>query len=176
MFLEISQNSQGNTCARFPFFKVYKFIKKETLAQVFSCVFCEISKNTFYCRTPLGAAFGNRVLWRKTRERNLNEKCCSDWKLVPFLWISLHKKWSFPKDFFIKCDQIRSFLRIWSHLLKKSLMENFILCAVSLKIKTKNTRTTFICIILVPFRCIIRIQPNIYDGIFLQKQRLLSFN
>ena len=34
------------------------------------------------------------------------------------------------KDFFSKCDQIRSFLRVWSHLLKKSLMENFILCAV----------------------------------------------
>ena len=30
------------------------------------------------------------------------------------------------KDFFSKRDQIRSFLRIWSHLLKKSLMENFI--------------------------------------------------
>ena len=36
----------------------------------------------------------------------------------------------FIKDFFSKCDQIRSFLRIWSHLLKKSLMENFIFCAV----------------------------------------------
>ena len=36
------------------------------------------------------------------------------------------------KDFFSKCYQwIRSFLRIWSHLLKKSLMENFIFCAVS---------------------------------------------
>ena len=32
------------------------------------------------------------------------------------------------KDFFSKCDQIRSFLRILSHLLKKSLMENFIFC------------------------------------------------
>ena len=30
------------------------------------------------------------------------------------------------KDFFSKCDQIRSFLQIWSHLLKKSVMENFI--------------------------------------------------
>ena len=30
------------------------------------------------------------------------------------------------KDFFSKCDQIHSFLRIRSHLLKKSLMENFI--------------------------------------------------
>ena len=28
------------------------------------------------------------------------------------------------KDFFSKCDQIRSFLWIWSHLLKKSLVKN----------------------------------------------------
>ena len=35
------------------------------------------------------------------------------------------------KGFFSKCDQIRNFLRIWWHLLKKSLMENFIfLCSI----------------------------------------------
>ena len=44
------------------------------------------------------------------------------------------------KDFFSKCNQIRSIrsslrsirisLRIWSHLLKKSLMENFIFGAI----------------------------------------------
>ena len=45
--------------------------------------------------------------------------------------ISLHKKKFFSiKDFFTKCDQIRSFLRTWSHLVKKSLMENLIFCAV----------------------------------------------
>ena len=33
------------------------FIKKETLAQVFSCEFCEIYKNTFFYRIPLVAAF-----------------------------------------------------------------------------------------------------------------------
>ena len=33
-------------------------------------------------------------------------------------------------DFSSKCDQIRWKLQIWSHLLKKSLMENFIFCAV----------------------------------------------
>ena len=37
------------------------------------------------------------------------------------------------KDFFSKSDQIRSFLRIWSHLLKISLMENFIFCAKPLE-------------------------------------------
>ena len=35
------------------------------------------------------------------------------------------------KDFFSKCDQIRRKLRIWSHLLKKSLMENFIFCVAN---------------------------------------------
>ena len=39
------------------------------------------------------------------------------------------------KDFFSKCNQIRSFLQIWSHLLKKCLMESFIFCAVLLSEK-----------------------------------------
>ena len=34
------------------------------------------------------------------------------------------------QDFFSKCDRIRTKLRIWSHLLKKSLMENLMFCAV----------------------------------------------
>ena len=34
------------------------------------------------------------------------------------------------KDLFSKCDQIRCFHRIWSHLLKKSFIENFVFCAV----------------------------------------------
>ena len=38
----------------------------------------------------------------------------------------------FFKDFYSNCDQIRRKLRIWSLLLKKSLMENFIICAVLL--------------------------------------------
>ena len=36
----------------------------------------------------------------------------------------------FITHFFSKCDQIRRKLRIWSHLLKKSIMENFIFCTV----------------------------------------------
>ena len=35
------------------------------------------------------------------------------------------------KDFFSACDQIRKKLQIWLHLLKKSLIESFILGAVS---------------------------------------------
>ena len=38
------------------------FIKKESLAQVFSCEFCEISKNNFFYRTPPAAASESRHL------------------------------------------------------------------------------------------------------------------
>ena len=39
------------------------------------------------------------------------------------------------KDFFSKCGQVRRKLQIWPHLLKKSLMENFIFCTVLQEIK-----------------------------------------
>ena len=38
--------STGTTCARVSF--LINYIKKETLTQVFSCGFCEISKTSFY--------------------------------------------------------------------------------------------------------------------------------
>ena len=38
------------------------FIKKETLAQVFSCEFCEVSKNTFSYRMSLMAASDSRYV------------------------------------------------------------------------------------------------------------------
>ena len=44
---------------------------------------------------------------------------------------NLHKKMKFSmKDFSSKCDQIHRKHVIWTHLLEKSLMENFIFCAV----------------------------------------------
>ena len=56
------------------------------------------------------------------------------------------------KDFFSKCEQIRSFLWIWSHLLKKSFKQNLIFCAVTLlwhhkfrkKILCKTKREKFL--------------------------------
>ena len=61
MFLESLQNSQESTCARVSFLKksqalACNFIKKETLAQVFSSEFCEISKNTFFTEHRLATA------------------------------------------------------------------------------------------------------------------------
>ena len=52
------------------------------------------------------------------------------------------QKMKFPiKDFFSKCDQIHSFLRIWSHLLKQSLMENLIFCVVSQRMFDRDLDT-----------------------------------
>ena len=64
MSLEVLQNSQESTFARVSFLiklqsEACNFIKKETQAQVFSCEFCQISKNTFSYRMPLVAASNN---------------------------------------------------------------------------------------------------------------------
>ena len=40
------------------------FIKKETLAQVFSCEFCETSKYTFSYRTPVAASVAPKIRFK----------------------------------------------------------------------------------------------------------------
>ena len=65
MFLEISENSQENICTRVSLLiklqaESCSFIKKETLAQVFFCEFCEMFKNIFYERAlPVAASSNN---------------------------------------------------------------------------------------------------------------------
>ena len=55
VFLEMSQNSQEKTCARVSFLIRLQasglFTKNKSLAQVFSCEFCDIPKNNFFYRT-----------------------------------------------------------------------------------------------------------------------------
>ena len=72
LFLEILQNSQENTCARVSFLIKLKseasnFIKKETLAQVFSCVFCYIFKDTFFTEHLQVTASGNYLIFLSSR-------------------------------------------------------------------------------------------------------------
>ena len=49
------------------------------------------------------------------------------------------------KDFFIKCDQICSFLRIWSHLLKEILHEKLHFFAVLLVTLNMYRSVAFVC-------------------------------
>ena len=57
----------GNTCARVSFFdkvaglRAAILCKKKALAQMFSCEFCEISKDTFIHRRLLVAAFDRLI-------------------------------------------------------------------------------------------------------------------
>ena len=70
-------------------------------------------------------------------------KACKNKNFVIFSLSTAQKMKFSMKDFFSKCDQICRKLRIWSYLLKKSLMKNFISCAVffilQLKIINKIT-------------------------------------
>ena len=73
-------------------------------------------------------------------KRSVN--CCSNWSIYNFVRVILllfslfnlnntaPKMKFFVKYFFSKCDNIRRKLQIWSHLLEKFSMENFIFCAV----------------------------------------------
>ena len=83
------------------------------------------------------------TVWKVTKETPQQGQCF--WPAnsiygVPSSFIFIAQKMKFSiKDFFNKCDKIRRKLRIWSHLLKKSLIENFnFLCSVSCIISSKS--------------------------------------
>ena len=68
VFLETSQNSHGNTCARPSLFRGWglQLYKKETRAQVFFCEFSEIAENTFSRTPPVAASVMRCTDWAKT--------------------------------------------------------------------------------------------------------------
>ena len=78
VFLEISQNSQENTCARVSFLIKLQvapaaLLKKRLWHRRFLANFCEISKNTFFYRTPLVAAFVLTPSWHKKTRHHVKE-------------------------------------------------------------------------------------------------------
>ena len=72
VFLEISQNSHENTCCRVLF-----IIKLQTLAQVFSCEFWEISNTNFFDRTSL-------VVASSISKARLFSNLFTEWKVFKF--------------------------------------------------------------------------------------------
>ena len=96
VLLEISQNSQENTCARTSFLiklQACNFNKNETLVQVFSCEFCEFSKNIICCRIPLVVASQNcrvqpfRLRYCSSKNLPVPQKYDSFWlRFEQFTW------------------------------------------------------------------------------------------
>ena len=83
VFLEILQNLQEITCVRVSILMMLQawacnFIKKETLAQMFSCEFCEISKKTLFTEISgrLLLCFMTFSDWEFLPQRFKNICCC----------------------------------------------------------------------------------------------------
>ena len=84
MFLEILQNSQENTCAKVSFLikllaEACNFVKKETLAHVFSYEFSKI------LRTPF---LTDHLRWLLLYRTSSPERC-----IVTYLWVNLIFNW-----------------------------------------------------------------------------------
>ena len=97
------------------FFNKYDQIRRKLDLASFTEVILKRKEDFIFC-VMLDSS---RAMWRSPRQLTIFHHTA--------------QKMNFSiKGFFSKCDQIRSFLRIWSQLPKKSLKENFIFCAVSL--------------------------------------------
>ena len=90
-----------------------------------------------------------RFNWMTYKSRLTHSRPMAQLNFVELYWCTdvspTAQEMKFPiKDFFSKCDQIRSFLQIWSHLLKKSLMENFhFLCSARFSILLETSQLIY---------------------------------
>ena len=91
---------------------------------------CYILNTQTVTQVPIFSELNDGAIW-KTYFKSLFLVVSTTWisKFECIVCTAQKMKFSI-KDFFSKCDQIRRKLRIWSHLPKKYLMENFIFCAV----------------------------------------------
>ena len=105
--------------------KACNFIKKEILAQIFSCEFCEISKNTFSYRT---------LWWLLLNVTSLRVNKFSIWLLFTlFIWIL------FTYIYYIQCHgRILNFRRMFYTL----VFTMFSWCLLRQRRNNKQTKKT----------------------------------
>ena len=107
---------------------------------VFSCIQTEYGDP--HRKSPYSVQIQDNTDRKKLRIWTLFTQCAlvsvyanTGWEkttsLVSSVAITAQKMKFSIKDFSSKCEQIRRKRQIWSHLLKKSLMENFIFCTVN---------------------------------------------
>ena len=76
------------------------FIEKETLTQVFSCEFCEISKNTLSYRTPLVAvSVKKRLLLHMSSDSKIQNGKKRSRCSPPRFWVRPHRNLKWWNDF-----------------------------------------------------------------------------
>ena len=83
-FIKIPQKSQKNICATVSFLlkmqaEICKFIKKETLAQVFSCEFCtQLLRTPFYITPSAVVSVFSTVYQNQNGRKRSEMKYCND--------------------------------------------------------------------------------------------------
>ena len=114
MFLNISQNSQENTCARCSFLiKLQSWrlqlFKREILAQVFSCEFCKLFKNSFFyiALLPNGHIFVDSPSnWRRNSTWKVRGNYIDfEWRIHVEIMTSIRRGY-FNVDFTFEIDEI----------------------------------------------------------------------
>ena len=121
MFLEISQNSQKNTHAKVSFLiklqVACNFIKKETLAQVFSVNFVKSLRTPFLQNTSGRLLLVAREIFIRTRNRNFLRKSISFCCELLCSWISYFQIILGCSSRFSFINQTRNFSLMTSMLL-----------------------------------------------------------
>ena len=101
---------QKGVLRNFTKFQARNFIKKETLAQVFSCEFCKISENIFPYRTPSVTASERRSLINIFGMMQ-NYMLKSVWS--SFLSLHLDGRWSCSSSLEMLCKNTKNFHKIF---------------------------------------------------------------
>ena len=102
------------------------FIKKETLAQMFSCEFCEISKNTFSYRTPPVApsVFTHECIVKSFQIKYFEEKQSAFFSFPQIPFSSIPNCGLGPATLFKKRLWHRCFPVNFAKFLRRSFLQN----------------------------------------------------
>ena len=131
----------------------------------------ETSQHTRYRRRLLNHA-EMIIIWQKLKSTRMVIYLLTSFYQVLMILTAQKMKFAI-KDFFSKCDQICSFLRICSHLLKKSLMESFIFCAVS--VRKSNFPSSLKIANIIPV-CILKSWHIFMSDVFFVKYTIFCLN
>ena len=105
--------------------------KKKLPANLYLCNVCTESYFLLFLRRFDNIGFSVvSITWCSNANFKCHHKFVNEIQNSTWIINTAQKRKFSITEFFSKCDQICRKLRIWAHLLKKSLMKNFNFCAV----------------------------------------------
>ena len=123
----------ANLAGRYPvLFVCHKKLWRQNVAKSVALTIKTIQERLHRC---VFAIYSCHTVWYIPNIENIMSYsfpaiCCSGTPKISLIKTITAQKVKYSiNDFFSKCDQICSFLQIWSYLLNQYLMANFIFCA-----------------------------------------------